>query len=62
MNLTFNHDVAPHLRRGLQFRAKRIARSEANERKQRAVAWRATVVIGLSFWAVMALGAYLIVH
>jgi hypothetical protein len=60
VDLTFCNDVAPHLRRGLEFRAKRMALSIANERKERALAWRSTLVVGFSFWAVVALGVYLI--
>jgi hypothetical protein len=37
-----------------------MALSKANERKERALAWRSTLVVGFSFWAVVALGVYLL--
>jgi hypothetical protein len=59
MDITYEFDVAPHLRRGRQFRAQRNRRyRELHEHDGRAAIFGGVLVSLLLIWALMAYGAY----
>jgi hypothetical protein len=62
MDITYEFDVAPHLRRARQFRAQRNRRyRKLHEHDGRAAILRAMVVGSLLFWALVAYGVYKLV-
>jgi len=58
MSITFDHDIAPHLRQGLKYRARRAARTRLTNAQYRAMVWR-LIILGLAaFWAAVIYGMH----
>jgi hypothetical protein len=59
MNITYQDDVAPHLYRGLQIRAKRMARWDMlYKHNGRAKFWQMAIPALMVLWAVIAYAGY----
>lgn len=57
--LSYQFDIAPHLRRGSIFRARRIRRlNHLHRHDGRATAWRAMIMGCVAFWAAVGYGVY----
>lgn len=61
MTITYEFDVAPHLRRALWFRARRIKRwNQLHKHDGRAAFWRIALPACLLFWGLVGFGLYAI--
>lgn len=58
MSITFDHDIAPHLQKGLKYRARRKARARLTYLQYRAMVWRLVLFAVATFWALVGYGVY----